>query len=575
MPTPCLHRRQPGLLATARGATVVTPHPGEMARLIGKTGKEVQADRFEAAAKLARVEQTVVVLKGAGTVVAAPDGRLSVNSHQERRAWPMGGTGDVLCWPDRRSCWHKGWCPFDLARAVRTYSAAAGRARRGQSPAGPARSSWRARLRTSWARASGRSSDADQPEHLNDLAGDPDPRWKLGQGVAAGAGDFVGLCRRTWAPPGTTLVPGLIAAGIGNPERRGQQSDLLAGPSAIAGRYLSGSAPRRPLSAGDPRAVACTIGYFDLLDGQGVASGRGGSIGLPRRPRANGWSSGSAPLGALTGSAKARGDWAWCAGRSVAEGSLKGSRFGLPRASEGSRISACEPGWGSFAQRSWPSPEARAPKERAPEKRTPVGPPPRAHPAPRIRPVSPASAARPGMEAAAIAAPRSAGATRCAAPPAVAPNGACIYRPGGSTRVAPAAPPRSSVHEAATGPVSVDREPVAQPCPDNFGCADAGEHSQGCASPLDCAPDFTCKVGVCVAKIQTGPCSSSFDCVSKICLWGRRAPATAPTPCNSTLAPCGAAACDPVTGACLYADAGTLCGSNPCTPGSQTRPDAL
>ena len=106
---------KPGVLAKARGPTVVTPHPGEMARLIGKTGAEVQADRFEAAAKLARVERTVVVLKGAGTLVAAPDGRLSVNP-TGNAGLAHGGTGDVLCGLIG-GLLAQGMVPFDAARA--------------------------------------------------------------------------------------------------------------------------------------------------------------------------------------------------------------------------------------------------------------------------------------------------------------------------------------------------------------------------------------------------------------------------------------------------------------------------
>jgi len=85
-----------GFLAGAKGPTVVTPHPGEMGRLIGRSGDEVQADRFAAAGQFAAAERTVVVLKGAGTVVASPDGRFSVNP-TGNAGLAHGGTGDVLC----------------------------------------------------------------------------------------------------------------------------------------------------------------------------------------------------------------------------------------------------------------------------------------------------------------------------------------------------------------------------------------------------------------------------------------------------------------------------------------------
>jgi hydroxyethylthiazole kinase-like uncharacterized protein yjeF len=74
---------------------VLTPHPGEMARLLGKTTEAVQADRVGSARKAAKEWAAVIVLKGAHTVVAHPDGRLSEDPH-EVPALATGGTGDVL-----------------------------------------------------------------------------------------------------------------------------------------------------------------------------------------------------------------------------------------------------------------------------------------------------------------------------------------------------------------------------------------------------------------------------------------------------------------------------------------------
>ena len=74
---------------------VLTPHPGEMARLLGKTTEAVNADRPAAARKAAKDWGAVVVLKGARTVVAHPDGRISEDPH-EVPALASGGTGDVL-----------------------------------------------------------------------------------------------------------------------------------------------------------------------------------------------------------------------------------------------------------------------------------------------------------------------------------------------------------------------------------------------------------------------------------------------------------------------------------------------
>jgi hydroxyethylthiazole kinase-like uncharacterized protein yjeF len=74
---------------------VLTPHPGEMARLTGKTVEAIAADRSGAARKAAKEWGAVVVLKGARTLVAHPDGRCSEDPH-EVPALATGGTGDVL-----------------------------------------------------------------------------------------------------------------------------------------------------------------------------------------------------------------------------------------------------------------------------------------------------------------------------------------------------------------------------------------------------------------------------------------------------------------------------------------------
>jgi hydroxyethylthiazole kinase-like uncharacterized protein yjeF len=74
---------------------VLTPHPGELARLSGKTVEAIGADRTAAARKAAKEWGAVVVLKGAHTVVAHPDGRISEDPH-EVPALATGGTGDVL-----------------------------------------------------------------------------------------------------------------------------------------------------------------------------------------------------------------------------------------------------------------------------------------------------------------------------------------------------------------------------------------------------------------------------------------------------------------------------------------------
>jgi hydroxyethylthiazole kinase-like uncharacterized protein yjeF len=74
---------------------VLTPHPGEMARLTGKSIDAIASDRVSAARKAAKEWGAVVVLKGARTVVAHSDGRTSEDPH-EVPALATGGTGDVL-----------------------------------------------------------------------------------------------------------------------------------------------------------------------------------------------------------------------------------------------------------------------------------------------------------------------------------------------------------------------------------------------------------------------------------------------------------------------------------------------
>jgi ADP-dependent NAD(P)H-hydrate dehydratase / NAD(P)H-hydrate epimerase len=76
-------------------ATVLTPHPGEMARLVGRRTAEVQRERAETAIALARETGAVVVLKGERTLVAEPSGRAAVAA-TGNPGMATGGTGDVL-----------------------------------------------------------------------------------------------------------------------------------------------------------------------------------------------------------------------------------------------------------------------------------------------------------------------------------------------------------------------------------------------------------------------------------------------------------------------------------------------
>ena len=75
--------------------TILTPHPGEMARLTGMSVEEIQVDRIEIARHYAHEWNCIVVLKGAHTVVAAPDGHASVSPFATS-ALATAGTGDVL-----------------------------------------------------------------------------------------------------------------------------------------------------------------------------------------------------------------------------------------------------------------------------------------------------------------------------------------------------------------------------------------------------------------------------------------------------------------------------------------------
>ncbi|MCU1763735.1 NAD(P)H-hydrate dehydratase [Pseudomonas sp. 14P_8.1_Bac3] len=76
-------------------ACVITPHPGEAARLLGISTAAVQADRPAAAHALSKKYTAVVILKGAGSLIASPDGRLAV-CHQGHPAMATAGLGDVL-----------------------------------------------------------------------------------------------------------------------------------------------------------------------------------------------------------------------------------------------------------------------------------------------------------------------------------------------------------------------------------------------------------------------------------------------------------------------------------------------
>jgi hydroxyethylthiazole kinase-like uncharacterized protein yjeF len=89
---------EPALRATLRtrpAPAVLTPHPLEAARLLKSSAHDVQRNRLGAARRLAVELRAVVVLKGAGSVIAAPDGRAAINPTGSA-ALATAGTGDVL-----------------------------------------------------------------------------------------------------------------------------------------------------------------------------------------------------------------------------------------------------------------------------------------------------------------------------------------------------------------------------------------------------------------------------------------------------------------------------------------------
>ena len=83
------------LLRHAAGPRVLTPHPGEMARMLGTTIEAVQADRIEVTRTFAREHGVAIALKGAHTVIGGPDGHVAINP-TGNPGMAKGGSGDVL-----------------------------------------------------------------------------------------------------------------------------------------------------------------------------------------------------------------------------------------------------------------------------------------------------------------------------------------------------------------------------------------------------------------------------------------------------------------------------------------------
>ncbi len=87
--------RGDGALPTRLGAVVMTPHPGEMARLLDVKPEQVQKDRLGSALEAARRHRAIVALKGARTVIAKPDGGYAINATGSPLL-ATAGSGDVL-----------------------------------------------------------------------------------------------------------------------------------------------------------------------------------------------------------------------------------------------------------------------------------------------------------------------------------------------------------------------------------------------------------------------------------------------------------------------------------------------
>lgn len=104
------------ILKKAKAPIIITPHPGEMARLVKSTPKAVNENRAEIAADFAKEYSVVTVLKGSGTIISAPDGKILIN-RTGNSGMATGGSGDVLAGMTG-SLLAQGAKPFDAASAA-------------------------------------------------------------------------------------------------------------------------------------------------------------------------------------------------------------------------------------------------------------------------------------------------------------------------------------------------------------------------------------------------------------------------------------------------------------------------
>ena len=106
---------EPALLEDRRSGVILTPHPGEMARLIGGSAAAVERDRFGAARQAVERFGAVIVLKGAGTIVA--DQTLLTVTLTGNPGMATGGMGDVLAGL-MTGLAAQGLSPFDAASSA-------------------------------------------------------------------------------------------------------------------------------------------------------------------------------------------------------------------------------------------------------------------------------------------------------------------------------------------------------------------------------------------------------------------------------------------------------------------------
>ncbi|MDF3001362.1 MAG: NAD(P)H-hydrate dehydratase [Bacillota bacterium] len=90
-----LLRGELDIMKEARAKLILTPHPGEAARLLERKAAEINEDRLKSAMELASRTGSVTVLKGAGSVVATPEGKTYINT-TGNPGMATGGSGDVL-----------------------------------------------------------------------------------------------------------------------------------------------------------------------------------------------------------------------------------------------------------------------------------------------------------------------------------------------------------------------------------------------------------------------------------------------------------------------------------------------